>query len=235
MKSLHLPSRLPVAVAAVGLIAVAALGAACGSGTSAASKSPTAAATAGAPNTSGSARGFRNRTPDPAIQTSIAEGTPFAFGGTPNPDFETAIAEGTRPAFGARTPSPDQQTAIAEGTPIGRGGFGGRGVGGAGFGQTLTLAATVLGITEDQLRTELQAQGATLEAVAAAHGQARAAFRQALIDANKKRLADAVTAGTITQDDSTQQETAFESGLDRLLDNPGAFSGPPQSAPTPTP
>ena len=130
-----------------------------------------------------------------------------------------------------RTPSPDQQTAIAEGTPVGRG-FGGPG---GGFGQTLTTVATVLGISEDQLRTELQAPGATLESVAAAHGQARAAFRQALIDAIKKRFADAVAAGTMTQDQATQAETAFESGLDRLLDNPGAFSGPPAAAPTPTP
>lgn len=234
MKRFHLPSRFPLTVAAIGLMSTAALAAACGSGsTSAASKSPTAAAT----NTAGAGRaggggGFRNRTPNPAIQTSIAEGTPLGFADrTPNPDLQTAIAEGTRPAFGGFTPSPDQQTAIAEGTPIGRG-FGGPG---GGFGQTLTTAASVLGITEDQLRSELQVQGATLESVAAAHGQARAAFRQGLIDATKKRFADAVAAGTMTQDQATQAETAFESGLDRLLDNPGAFSGPPPGGPTPTP
>jgi hypothetical protein len=227
--SFLLPPRLPLAVGAIGLIAAAAIGAACGSGsTSAASKSPTPAPAA--TNAAGGGRGFRNRTPNPAIQTSIAEGTPLGFGDrTPNPGLQTAIAEGTRPAFGLRTPSPDQQTAIAEGTPIGRG-FGA----GGGFGQTLTTAATVLGITEDQLRSELQAQGATLASVAAAHGQDRATFRQALIDATKKRLADAVTAGTLTQDQATQAETAFETGLDRLLDNPGAFSGPPAGAPAPS-
>jgi hypothetical protein len=230
VKWFHLLSRLPLAVGAIGLIAAAAIGAACGSGsTSAASKSPTPAPAA--TNASGGGRGFRNRTPNPAIQTSIAEGTPFGFGDrTPNPGLQTAIAEGTRPAFGNRTPSPDQQTAIAEGTPIGRA-FGP----GGGFGQTLTTVAAVLGISEDQLRSELQAPGATLASVAAAHGQARAAFRQALIDATKTRLADAVAAGTLTQDAATQAETAFESGLDRLLDNPGAFSGPPPGAPTPTP
>jgi hypothetical protein len=231
VNSFHPASRLLPAVAAIILIATATIGAACGSGsTSAASKStPTAAATDAARG----GPGFRNRTPNPAVQTSIAQGTPFAFGDrTPDPALQTAIAEGTRPAFTARTPSPDSLTAIAEGTPIGGRFLGGPG---GGFGQALTTAAAVLGITEDQLRSELQAPGATLESVAAAHGQARAAFRQALIDATKKRFADAVAAGTMTQDQATQAETAFESGLDRLLDNPGAFSGPPPGVPTPTP
>ncbi|HYM16538.1 MAG TPA: hypothetical protein VEZ14_13360 [Dehalococcoidia bacterium] len=198
------PSRM--CVAAIGLMAAAAVAAACGSGSTSASStsSPTAAATGTAPARFG--RG--NRTPNPAIQTSIAEGTPFAFRN--------------------RTPSPAEQTAIAEGTrPAGRGGFGG-------IGQALTLVAGILSISETQLRTELQVPGATLASVAAAHGQQRAAFRQALIDATTQRLNQAVTAGTITQAQATQAETTFAANIDRLLDNPGAFSGPPPVA-TPTP
>jgi hypothetical protein len=220
----------PALVAVAALAVIAAVAAACGGSSSASTPKPTQtsgnSAAAGTPG-----RGFGNRTPRPEIQTAIAEGTTVPFGNRArNPAVETAIAEGTTLPFGNRTPSPEIQTAIAEGTPAsalfgGRGGFGGA--------QALTAAATVLGIDETQLRSELQAPGATLAGVAAAHGQDRATFRQALIDAVKKSFDAAVASGSMTQDQATQTETSFESGLDRLLDNPGATSAPPAPDSTP--
>lgn len=207
----------PALVAAVALTVAAALAAACGSGSaSTPGASPTSSASAG-----DARQGFRNRTPRPEIQTAIALGTPF----------------GNRTPFADRTPNPDIQTAIAEGTPAGPPAAQGLKPGPAARvaeerARLLAAAATVLAIDETQLRSELQAPGATLERVAAAHGQQRAAFRQALIDATKKRLSDDVANGTLAQDVADQIESNFESGLDRLLDNPGAvFAEPTPPAP----
>ena len=215
----------PALVAVAALAVVAVVAAACGSSGSASTAKPTQTSAASASGTP--RRGFRG-TPPAAIQTAIAEGTPASafFGNrTPDPAIQTAIAEGTTFPFGDRTPNPEIQTAIAEGTPAsalfgGRGGFGGGR-------QALTAAATILGIDETQLRNELQAPGASLASVAAAHGQDRATFRQALIDAVKERFAAAVASGSMSQDQATQAETNFESTLDRLLDNPGATDAPP--------
>lgn len=202
----------PALVAVAALAVVAAVAAACGSSSSASTAKPTQTSAASASASGTPRRGFRG-TPPAAIQTAIAEGTPASA------------------LFGNRTPNPEAQTAIAEGTPAsalfgGRGGFGGGR-------QALTAAATILGIDETQLRNELQAPGASLASVAAAHGQDRATFRQALIDAVKQRFAAAVTSGSMTQDQANQAESAFESGLDRLLDNPGATNAPPAPDSTP--
>ncbi len=202
----HLRSSVvSLSVMTIGLVATAAVISGCGSGSSASSSSstpmPSAIARAGA-------RRFRNRTPNPAIETSVAQGTPFPFGN--------------------RTPRPEEQTAISEGTPAGR--FRGP-VGG--FGQSLGAASSILSITPEELRSELQAPGATLANVAAAHGQQRAAFRQALIDATKARLAAAVAANMLTQDQATQAQTMFESNLDRLLDSPGGGFGTADATPAP--
>jgi len=221
-------NRFAPAAAALALSAVVA--AACGSGST---SSPSPSATP-SPAADASAQHFRDRTPNPAVQTAIAQGTrvPF-FDRTPDPAEQTAIAQGTTFPFADRTPDPDVQTAIAQGTPASalRGGFGFRGLGG---GQVLAAAATILGIDENQLRSELQTPGATLTSVAAAYGKDRRTFRQALIDAVTQRLNTAVQNGAMTQAQATEIVTAFQNGLDRLLDNPGAALTPEAEA-TPTP
>jgi hypothetical protein len=151
-----------------------------------------------------------NRTPPPAVQTSIAEGTP-------------------RAGFGNGTPSGRLQTAIAEGTPANAAGGGSGGPGGFGGGRALTTVATVLGIDQAQLRSELQASGATIASVAAAHGFDRDALKQALIDATRQRLADSVASGAITQDMADQQSSQFETGIDALIDGSGGPPPPPSS------
>ena len=148
-------------------------------------------------------RGFGNRTPPPAIQTSIAEGTP-------------------RGAFRGGTPPAGIETAIAEGTrPAGFGG-----------GRVLGTLATLLIIDPRQLRTELQAAGATIASVAQAHGIDRATLRQDLIDAEHQRLADAVSSGRLAQADADAQQGQFEANLDQLMDsNGGGQFAPPPGAP----
>ncbi len=181
-----------------------------------------AAATAAAA-CGGSSSAKTAASPSPA---SAVAGTPGARGDrTPRSDTQTSIAEGA-PApggFGNRTPSPDMQTAIAEGTPVG--GF--RGAGGFGGGQTITQLATLLGVGEAQLQTELQAPGATVASVAAAHGMDRAAVRQALIDTQRQRAGDAVTSGTLTQEMADAQVSQFEARVDQVLDGNGTGARPP--------
>jgi hypothetical protein len=183
----HFPPHL--AVAAAGLIVAATVAAACGGSSAKSSAASTPAggqtAPAGADRTPG--RGFGNRTPPPAIATSIAEGTPC-------------------------------------------GSFRGPGSGAGGGVRTLTAVASLLGISEEQLQSELQAAGATIASVAEAHGQDRASLRQALIDATRQRLSDAVASGNTTQDQADQAESQFEANLDSLLDSNGARAFAPPTA-----
>lgn len=73
------------------------------------------------------------------------------------------------------------------GGPGGRGGFGG-----------LSTAATAIGITEDELKTELQA-GKSIAAVAKANGVSEQTVIDALIAEAKTHFADEVASGEHTQ------------------------------------
>jgi hypothetical protein len=199
-------------------VIVTASAAACGGSSSAktaSSSTPSGGSTGAATradNGTPGARGFGNRTPRPEIQTAIAEGTPAsAFRGQGGSGFQTAIAEGT--------------PASALGGPGGPGGFGGGR-------RTVAQLATLLAVDQTQLQTELQASGATIASVAAAHGMDRATIRQALIDAQQQRATDAVNSGTITQAMADDQLSQFEARVDQVLDGNG--SGPP-GAPPPAP
>src|SRR3954452_24730474 len=80
-------------------------------------------------------------------------------------------------------------------------GGGHHGPNGFGFGHHgpgLDGAAAYLGITEAQLRTELES-GKTLAQIATAHGKTAAGLVQALYDAKKKDLDAAVAAGKLTR------------------------------------
>ena len=75
--------------------------------------------------------------------------------------------------------------------------LGGKG-GGVGHGVDLDTAAGVIGVTADELRTQLQA-GKTLAQVAQAKGIDQDALVDKLVAAEKTRIAAAVKAGTLTQ------------------------------------
>src|SRR5206468_2649785 len=98
------------------------------------------------------------------------------------------------------------ETAIGQartdaGFPAGPGFPGGRGKGGPGgpgFGLELNAAATAIGITPQQLRTELA--GKSLAQVAQAHGKNVADVATALKNAAHARIDQAVAAGRLTAD-----------------------------------
>lgn len=107
---------------------------------------------------------------------------------------------------------------------IGRGpGFGHRG--GFGFfgGDEL---ATFLGITTDDLRTEMQGDGATLATVAAAHGKSRDELKAFLTDQIKARLDEGVASGEHTQADADQKLANFTANLDAMIDGTMPQGGP---------
>jgi hypothetical protein len=67
-------------------------------------------------------------------------------------------------------------------------------------GPSLDVVATYLGLTHDELRTELRS-GKTLAQIATAHGKTADGLVQALYDVKKKTLDAAVSAGRLTQSD----------------------------------
>ncbi|NIZ92273.1 hypothetical protein [Kineococcus rubinsiae] len=80
-----------------------------------------------------------------------------------------------------------------------------RGGRGGGRGLDLDAAATAIGISADDLRTALQADGATPATVAAAHDVDEQTLVDALVAAGKTRAQQAVTDGRLTQAQADQR------------------------------
>jgi hypothetical protein len=92
-----------------------------------------------------------------------------------------------------------------------RGGCGVKGVG-------LEELAGFLGVDAAQLRTELQADGATLVSVAAAHGQSRDALINFLTVEYQAALEDKVSAGDLTQAEADETLAEFTANIDEKVD-----------------
>lgn len=140
-------------------------------------------------------------------------------------------------------------TLAADAGPLGGGpgGHGGRGPGfGFGLGPAgdgLAAAATALGVTEDSLRTSLRS-GKSLATVAGERKVPVATLVQAIVTAEKKAIADAVTAKRITQ---AQADKLLADLTQRVTDrvnatrpeHAGGFGGrgfgPGRGAPSATP
>jgi polyhydroxyalkanoate synthesis regulator phasin len=104
-------------------------------------------------------------------------------------------------------------------------GFGhmrGRGAFGKAFGFHMRDGAEklagFLGISQEQLRTELSADGATLASVAEAHGKSRDELKAFIKDATKATLDEAVKNGDITQEQADTALSTLDSHLDQMID-----------------
>ncbi|RZS89895.1 hypothetical protein EV189_1674 [Motilibacter rhizosphaerae] len=96
--------------------------------------------------------------------------------------------------------------------PPGPGGWGpGRGHG-PGRGAELDAAATIIGVTPEQLRTDLQA-GKTLAQIAQGRGISQSTLVDKLVAAEKTRIAADVEAGRLTQ---AQADTIISGLTDRV-------------------
>ncbi len=82
------------------------------------------------------------------------------------------------------------------------------------FGADLNAAATYLGLTTDQINTQLQG-GTTLTQIAAAEGKTANGLVQAILAAQQSNLDKLVTAGKLTSD----QEQQIEKGLTTMITN----------------
>jgi hypothetical protein len=134
------------------------------------------------------------------------------------------------------------------GNPRDRGGFRGRGFGGAGPFGGLSAATTYLGISESELRTQL-ASGKTLAQIAnSTSGKSAAGLIDAMVAAQKKQLDQAVASGRISQSMADQIESNLKSRVTDMVNGTfhrfggggGGFGGGPpqgfgkQQAPTNT-
>jgi polyhydroxyalkanoate synthesis regulator phasin len=107
------------------------------------------------------------------------------------------------------------------------------------FGADASKLADFLGISQDQLKTELRADNATLASVAEAHGKSRDDLKNFLTDQAKAQLDHAVSKGKLTQQQADSMVSALQSRLDTLIDHsPPFFKGkmmmPGMGAPKPS-
>lgn len=102
--------------------------------------------------------------------------------------------------------------------------FGGphRGFGHFGFIGRLEAAAGYIGITEAQLRTELES-GKSLAQVAKAHGKSVDGLIDALVAAAKNKLDDAVSAGRLTKDQETEMLSVLKDRITSAVNNTGGL------------
>jgi len=80
--------------------------------------------------------------------------------------------------------------------------------------------ATFLGITTDELQTQLAADGATLATVAQANGQSREALITFLTDQTRAALDEKVASGDLTQAEADARLTEFTDRVNALVDAP---------------
>lgn len=78
-------------------------------------------------------------------------------------------------------------------------------------------AATALGMSEDELRTALEADGATLTTVAEAQGVEVSALTEALTAAATERIEQRVTDGDLTREEADEKLAALPDRVAELL------------------
>lgn len=120
--------------------------------------------------------------------------------------------------------------ALGFGPGFGPGGHGPGDHGPGGFADRDALAQ-FLGITTDQLDTELDATNATLASVAQAHGKTTDELKAFLTSEAKTRLDQDVAAGRITQSEADARLAQMTQNLDAMINNPrpaghDGFGGP---------
>jgi hypothetical protein len=90
---------------------------------------------------------------------------------------------------------------------------------GMGIGDAAQQLADFLGISTDQLKTELQADNATLATVAEAHGKSRDDLKSFITNGVKAKLDQAVQNGDLTQKREDDALSMLNDNLDKLIDS----------------
>jgi polyhydroxyalkanoate synthesis regulator phasin len=103
---------------------------------------------------------------------------------------------------------------------LGEAGIGGHGGHGGGR-LDLSAAATTLGMTEEELRTALAAEDATLATVAEDRGVARDTLVTALTEAARERITAAVEDGRLTQEQADERLADLGERIAERVDGTG--------------
>ena len=145
--------------------------------------------------------------------------------------LDARVAAGTLTADQAKAieANLDQRmTDLVEATPphLGRLGLGGPSGVKLGFGVLGSLVSTAtsyLGVSEDELRSELR-DGKSLAEIAKAHGKTADGLVEALVSAAKKALDERVAAGALTRDQADTIESSLEPAVRSMVE--GTFPEP---------
>ncbi|MGD9954963.1 MAG: hypothetical protein AB7O74_07765 [Candidatus Nanopelagicales bacterium] len=167
-------------------------------------------------------------TPSASSSASSDSSRPSVDGSTSadrTADIQSRIAADLAGLVADGTLTQDQADKVAETLASkmpaggGHGGPGGRGGMGGGFGG-LTAAATAIGVTEDDLRTELEA-GKSIAAVAEANGVSEQTVIDAIIAEAKAHFADEVASGEHTQAEADQILSDLETRVRTMVETEG--------------
>ena len=156
----------------------------------------------------------------PKLQKAITD--------TRNEDVDSAVQNGdlTQKQADALKQRIENAPGFGERGFGGPGGFG-HGPKGFGFGPGMEPQelAAFLGISTDQLGTELPAAGATLAKVAEAHGKSRDQLKTFITEGARTKLDEAVKNGDLTQKHEDAFLTMLTSNLDKIVDGNVGFPG----------
>lgn len=98
-------------------------------------------------------------------------------------------------------------------------------------GPGLSAAADALGMTEDELRTALQAEGTTLADVAEEQGVDVDTLIDALVTAQQERIAAAVEDGRLTQAEADERLADLEERVTERVNSEGPVGGSERGGP----
>ena len=86
--------------------------------------------------------------------------------------------------------------------------------------------AAFLGISLEQLESELSAEGATPASVAEAHGRTREELKTFFIAQLETQMSEAVAAGTMSQEEANNMVERQASRIDDIIDGTMPSGGP---------
>lgn len=137
------------------------------------------------------------------------------------PDPSSRLGEALAPLVTDGTLTQEQadkvvETLTSSGTFGGGHGRGRGGPGGRGGGVGLEAAATALGLSSDDLRSELKA-GTTIAEIASEKGVELSKVTAAMLAAQQTKLAEAVASGKITQEQADERLDGAEARITALV------------------
>lgn len=135
--------------------------------------------------------------------------------------LKSLVSDGTITQAQADKVATKLDTALPKGRgPGGPGGPGGRDGGPGKVGMALDAAATIIGITEGELRTQLR-DGKTLAQIAATKNISKDTLISKLVAAAEAKLAEAVKAGKITQAQADERKADLKDRITEAVDRVG--------------